>query len=372
MAAEQSSRTRRSLAWIIFNRVSIDAVKIRRRVLFLVNIGVPLVVGAITGQSQAALPAVVLGMLFGFADSEGPLLSRLRLLALDAGCIVAGASAGYFARNNPAALWSVFVAMALAVGMAPRAGRELLLTGRHAIMAFMVAAAIPTISLIELSYLFGVLLLAAVTRTVDYMIAGRLPRQRAAPLQMPSGRGSWLRFAIAFAGAATAALWLGETLDPIHTIWVVTTTLVVMQPDARASYRRIVERIAGTFAGVFIAWKITMGFHSVPVICAAILIVAPLIPHHLANRYWLHTALIALLVLLAYDFAELDTQGISKLLPERVIDMLLGCATALVGTAVAFPRGVVAEIDDAADAPLSSRVSRHRKPRAVGGDDGLD
>ena len=114
------------------------------------------------------------------------------------------------------------------------------------------------------------------------------------------------------AGAATAALWIGGTLDPIHTIWVVTTTIVVLQPDARASYRRIVERIAGTFAGVFAAWMITMGSKSEAVVCAAILVVAPLIPHHLANRYWLHTALIALMVLLAYDLSELHSQGIEN------------------------------------------------------------
>lgn len=362
----------RSLARIGFNRVAIDAAKIRRGALFLVNIGVPLLAGAITGQSHAALAAVILGMLFGFADSEGPLLSRLRLLALDAGCIIAGASAGYLARSNPLVLWPVFVVMALAVGMAPRAGRELLLTGRHAIMAFTVAAAIPTVSLLELSYLFGVLLLAAVTRTVDYLIAGRLPRQPAAPLQMPSGRGGWLRFALAFAGAATAALWLGGTLDPIHTIWVVTTTLVVMQPDARASYRRIVERIAGTFAGVFVAWMITLGFQSAAVICVAILLVAPLIPHHLAKRYWLHTALIALMVLLAYDLAELDTEGIAKLLPERVIDMLLGCAMALVGTAAAFPREAVAEIGGRVEETPTGQPSPRRKRHAVGSDDGSD
>jgi uncharacterized membrane protein YccC len=52
-----------------------------------------------------------------------------------------------------------------------------------------------------------------------------------------------LRFALGFAAAATAALWPGRPLDPVHIIWVVTTTLIVMQGDARASYRRIVERI---------------------------------------------------------------------------------------------------------------------------------
>ena len=61
-------------------------------------------------------------------------------------------------------------------------------------------------------------------------------------------------------------MWLDGTLDPIHIIWVVATTLVVMQPDARASYRRDVERIAGTFAGVLVAWVITVVFHAPVVI----------------------------------------------------------------------------------------------------------
>jgi hypothetical protein len=331
--------------------VSIDGPKIRRAAIFLVNIGVPLVVSVARGESQAALAGVILGMLFGFADNSGALAGRLRLLALDSGCIVAGGLIGYFSRGNPALLWPVFVAMALAVGMAPRAGREPLLAGRHAIMAFTVAAAIPILDPLEFYYLAGVVLLAAASRTIDHLIAGPLPPQRVAPLQMPSGHGGWFRFAVAFAGAATAALWLGGTLDPIHTIWVVTTTLVVMQPDARASYKRVVERIAGTFAGVFVAWIITRGFHTPPAICVFILLVAPLIPHHLANRYWLHTALIALLVLLAYDVAELDTAGIAKLLPERVIDMLLGCAMALVGTAAAFPRMAVIEEEPTVAAP---------------------
>jgi hypothetical protein len=93
-------------------------------------------------------------------------------------------------------------------------------------------------------------------------------------------------------------------------------------------------------------------------------VVAPFIPHHLANRYWLHTALIALVVLLAYDLAELHAEGIAKLLPERVIDMLIGCAMALVGTAVAFPRAAVTEVGGPADKPKNRTV--------VDRDDGSD
>jgi uncharacterized membrane protein YccC len=371
MDMEQDAKPPQDLLGIPTGGLGIDAAQIRRGALFLVNIGVPLLVGAINGQSQAALAVVIVGMLFGFADNDGPLSSRLRLLVLDAGCITAGGLVGYLCRSDAAVLWPMFVAITFAVGLAARTGREWLLAGRHTAMAFVVAVAIPSFSILEIWYLLGVVLLAAASRTVDYLVAGPLPRQPAAPLQLPSGRAGWLRFAVAFAGAATAALWLGETHDPIHTIWVVTTTLVVMQPDARASYRRIVERIAGTFAGVFVAWMITLGFHSAAVLCACILVVAPFIPHHLANRYWLHTALIALLVLLAYDLAELD-QGIGKLLPERVIDMLLGCAMALVGTAFAFPRAAVAGLDGLVDEAPGGEGSGHDKGAAARLDDGSD
>jgi uncharacterized membrane protein YccC len=261
-----------------------------------------------------------------------------------------------------------FVGLALGIGLAPLTGRMLPLTGRHAAMAFTVAAALPvTFNLPQAGYLFGVFQLAAAARTVDYLIAGPLPRQPAVPLQPPSGHGGWLRYALAFAGAATAALWIGQALDPTHTIWVVATTLVVMQADARLSYRRIVERIAGTFAGVAAAWVIT-GSQSIALISTCVLVVAPLIPHHLASRYWLHTALIALMILLAYDLAEFDSESISKLLFERVIDMLLGCTIALVGTAAAFPRTAVTELDSLAEEEpdAAGKERSGRTPRASG------
>ena len=347
----------------------VDASHVRRGLQFLINIGTPLLIGMLRGESQMALPAVIVGMAFGFADSGGPLPSRLRFLALDALCIGGGAVLGYFARSHAALLVPFFVGLTLGVGLAPLTGRMLPLAGRHAAMAFTVAAASPvTFNLVQAVYLLGVFLLAAAARTVDYLIAGPLPRQPAAPLQPPSGHAGWLRFALAFAGAATAALWIGEALDPTHTIWVVATTLVVMQADARLSYRRIVERIAGTFAGVIAAWAIT-GSQSIVLICACILVVAPLIPHHLANRYWLHTALIALMILLVYDLAEFDSQSISKLLFERVIDMLLGCAIALVGTAAAFPRAAVADLDRLAEnePEAASQEGPDHAPR-VGGE----
>jgi hypothetical protein len=323
---------------------SLDAAQVRRGALFLINIGVPVIVGVLRKEPEGALAGAVVGMLLAFADNDGELPGRLRLLAVDAAAIAGGGIIGWLCRDSAAALWSVFVAITLSVGMAARGGREPLLAGRHCAMAFTVAAAIPAFPLYQLWYLFGVLALNAASRTVDHLLADKLPLQPSAPLQTPSGQSGWLRFALAFSGAAVAALLIGKTLDPTHAVWVVITTLVVTQPDARGNYRRIVERVIGTFAGVIAAWAVAMLFRSTAVVTIAIVAVAPFIPN-LAKRYWLHTALIALMVLLAYDLT-LISHHIVNLLTQRLQDVLLGCALALCGTAVAFPHEAAAELED--------------------------
>jgi uncharacterized membrane protein YccC len=75
-------------------------------------------------------------------------------------------------------------------------------------------------------------------------------------------------------------------------------------------------------------------------------------PHHLAHRYWLHTALIAVMVLLTCDLTLLGTRGNAALLTERLEDILLGCAIALCGTAAAFPHKAALGFDQlVGDAP---------------------
>lgn len=327
----------------------IDTATIRRGALFLVNIGAPVIVGVARHETEAALLGAVIGMILAFADNDGALSGRLRLLAVDALALAAGGLVGYlFCRHAERVFWPLFVVLTFAVALAARHGREPLLAGRHCAVAFIVAAGIPAFQIFQLWYLAGVFLLCAVSRTIDHLLFGPLPRLPAAPLQTPSDLGGWLRFAVCFAVTACAGLLIGDALGELHRYWIAITTIMVMQADAKASYRRIVERIAGTFAGVIVAWGITAAFHSAAVVCAAIVIVAPLIPHHVNQRYWLHTGLIALMVLLAYDLTLLGSAAISRLLLERLTDILLGCAIALVGTAAAFPRTTAAELDSLA------------------------
>ena len=194
----------------------VDWGQFRRGALFLVNIGVPVIIGLLRHQPDAALLGAVVGMLLAFADNDRELPGRLRLLALDAVMIAGGGIIGRLCRDSAPALWAVFVAITLSVGMAARGGREALVTGRHCAMAFTVAAGHSGIS--ELSALVSLRRYRADRSGahVDHLLSGPLPLQPAAPLQMPSGQSGW--FALRWPFPAQRSPPLDRTRRSIRSI----------------------------------------------------------------------------------------------------------------------------------------------------------
>lgn len=311
---------------------------LRRGALFLINIGIPITAGVVMRQVQPTLIAAVAGMVLSFADNDGPLSGRLRLLLFDVAAISMAGLISHVSAGTPPLHWVLLAAVTFATGLAAGGGREPVIIGRHSAIAFIVAAAYPAFAISALIYLGGAVLVNVASRSVDHLLFGPLPLLPQVPMQKPASYGGWFRFALAFATTAVAGMWIGDRLGEQHGYWVVITTLMVMQPDAIASSMRIIQRIGGTVAGVAVAWGIALAVHSQIAIYAAIMVVAPLIPHHLTQRYWLHTGLIALLVLLAFDLAQFNSQGMGRLPLERIQDIFIGCALALLGTMAAFPR----------------------------------
>jgi hypothetical protein len=319
----------------------------RRGQIFLINVGVPVVTAVALGQSQVALLGGMGALVLSFADNEKELPGRLALLAGVAASMALGGLCGFFLRNHSHFFWPVFLLIVFGVGMAARAGRDVLIASRNGAVAFSAMAGVTGFETFDLWLLGGVVLLNVLTRITDHLIFGPLPRIAAGPQpQRPSGHIGWLRFALAYALATGSAMWIGLLLDPSHAVWVVATTLLVMQADARASYQRILERVEGTFAGVVVAWGLASLVRDKTLVTAMAVLVVPFIPHHVGQRYWLHTALVALFILLVYDISAASVSDLDQLLGERLKDMLLGCTLAVVGTAIAFPR-------DASDPPAN-------------------
>lgn len=313
----------------------------RRGLLFLLGVGVPFLTGLVLRNPAGALLGAMTGLILSFGDDDGPLQRRLILLVYIAGGVAIGGVLGILLHGFAWPIWIVFAVGTFASGWFLGVGKAQTLAARFGSMALVVTSGAPEFHLDELAFAVGAVLCIALLRTIDHLVFGRLAQQKPRPRRVPSG--GWLRFALAYAAAACASLAIGVAVDPGRALWVVVTTLVVMQPDARASYVLIVQRIAGTVLGVVAAYAVTRFVHLHGVITALLLGVAALIPHHLQNRYWLHTALIALLVLLIYDLGTADPHAVAGLLVERLQDVLLGGGIALMGTLVAFPRNPPAE-----------------------------
>lgn len=307
---------------------------LRRGLIFATNIGLPCIAADLAGQQQLVLYCGFIGIFFSFADTDGALANRWAIGALVFVGVVCGGLIGHLFGAITPTFWIVYALLLFVAGYANQTGRTAHLASRYSAIALVVGLSIPPLTPSDLLYLAFPISVVFVTRTLDQLIAGRSTPPVRLIMTPPATQAGWLRFALAYAGAGCAALWFAQTVSPDRLMWVPAITLAVLLPDMRASYQRIVDTMLGAFFGAVLAWFLTEWLRAASLIYAGILLLSFLLPSQLP-RFWLHTAILAALILLLFDLAYLHNFD-QKLLVERLQDMLLGCGIALVGTTVAF------------------------------------
>jgi fusaric acid resistance family protein len=309
----------------------------RRAILFLVNIGLPILVGVVWGDTSAALIGGITGLLLSLADTEGTLASRFRLTLLVAAGIVVGGVLGGWLNSVRPVFWAAFFIAVFAAGLLNRLGKGPHFALRFGAISLAVVASLPTIVPQEYAYFAATVLLCLLSRTVDHLLNGPLaftgPWLGAASLD----RWGWTRFALAYALSATAGLWIGLESGSIRAVWASAITLVLMVPDVRSTYSRVFGGMAGTALAVSTVWLVTAVSHAPALLCAAIFLAAFLLPSQV-TRFWAFSGMIAVIVLLAWDLASGDPRLEPTLLIERMHDMGIGAALVLVFTAAMFPQ----------------------------------
>jgi hypothetical protein len=317
-----------------------NLVTLRRRALFVIAIGYAVVLAVVLAQWQMALVGGMAAMVLSFSDDDGPLASRLGMMATATVGAIAGGIVGQIVGVS-ALFWPLFLVAAFAAGWLYRGARRPQLGARVFAISLSIIAGAPTLTAGELELLASVLAVCTLARVIDHLLFGPLPGDAGARSPgAPSSTAQWLTFALVYAACATVGFAIGFAIAPARAIWVSITTLVVMQPDDAGNYRRILERVAGTVVGVLAAFVLTLVLRTPDELAAAMVVVAALLPHPLRRRYWLQTALIALLVLLAYAAATAagsDHDSMTTLFVARLADVSLGAILALIGTAIAFP-----------------------------------
>ncbi len=309
----------------------------RRGILFVINIGVPILVGVLLGETSAALIGGITGLLLSLADTEGPLDGRLKLTLMVAGGIVVGGALGQWLNLVRPVFWVAFFVAVFAAGLLNQLGKGPHFALRFGAISLAVVASLPEIVPQEYAYFAGTVLLCLLSRTADHLVNG--PLHFAGPWlgNATFDRWGWTRFALAYALSATVGLWIGIASGNVRAVWTSAITLVLMVPEVRMTYRRVFGGLAGTALAVCTVWLVTSISHSPGLLCATILLVAFLLPSQVM-RFWAFSGMIAIIVLLAWDLASDDPRLQPALLVERMEDMAIGAALVLMFTAALFPR----------------------------------
>ena len=310
---------------------------LRRGTLSLISIGAPIVVGVVSGQAGAGLVGGITGLLLALSDTEGSLVSRLGTTAGVALGIGVGGLLGAWLASVQPIFWIVFFVGIFAAGLLNQVGKGPHFAVRFGAIAFAVIAGLPELAPETLWYFAGTVALCLVAKLIDQLGNGPLPDGAPWPGSIEASLSHWLRFALAYAIAASAGLWIGVQSGSVRAVWTSAIVLVLMLPDIRLTYTRIVEGPIGTVLAALMVWLLNLAAAPQAVLLAAILLFAFILPSQLP-RFWLFSGLIAAIVLMAWALASGDPTLEPLLLWERLEDTLIAAGLVSCVTLLFFPR----------------------------------
>ncbi len=313
-----------------------------RGVVALAGICAAVAIGQLAAHPAGHYVTPACAFLMTLADMEGRISRRLKILGV---ATIAMAIAGEFALLlAPHTGWyeCLLVLLALIAGSAAWAGSPWLQSTRFALLTALLIGNAPGLGLLEFP---GLLVMAALAIALaryleNYFVAdtreGEYCSWRRARYVLKLVRPLALRFALAYTLAGACGYLLGKSVDSVHPTWVTVSTFVTMWPGLARSYERIVQRIFGTLIGAVVSLALVHLISDIHVLTVIGLALLFFVPHFLRRNYWLHSALVLVFILIAVQINALSSMGTQELISERIRDVLIGCALAVIGTLFAF------------------------------------
>jgi len=150
------------------------------------------------------------------------------------------------------------------------------------------------------------------------------------------------RHALRLALALLVGYAVLRAIHPTHGYWILLTTLLVCQPSYGATRRRLLQRVAGTVAGLVLGWAtlklLPFGPWQMPlVVLSGVVFFAARL-----RRYTLATTAITLFVVLCFNQVG---SGYDVMLP-RLLDTLIGAAIAALAMRFVLPDWQGRRFDD--------------------------
>ncbi len=305
------------------------------------NIAMAIVLAYLLKQPSAAYLAVGFALFFTLSDAEGTLAMRLHAIGWAAGFMALGSITALLVIGQPVAIVAAFCILTFVAGVLSWAGLPFLRAPRFGavIFCFVLASDLQSLSL-ALLLLAGTFVTAGLWVTLEHVLVPDTTRTAYSTFAIAwrlinADRYTVLRFASCYLIASAIGWSAGRAIDETHPTWVAISVLVVMWPDWQTSYRRVLQRVFGTLIGAAIALVVAPRIEDPRLLIAIIVALFFFIPFGVRRNYWLHCALMALVVFFAMNIATDD--GFTRhAVEERVADIVLGCSIAILGTLFAF------------------------------------
>ena len=237
---------------------------ISRSAVFGIGIGVPVAACLAVGGPALALFAGVGAINALFTDPRRGVAVRLISIGVAIGAMLMVALLGTTMRQSPNLALAVAVAFAFPAGLVPPVFPYVSMVAKLLPLTIIVVATgvFPT-GHVVLGFMVGTVfatLATIVEATLQRMVPNADPMHELVALWR--GKRNDLAYAFAFTGAVALALVAAGALEATHPLWAAVAALFVMHPDPDRSMRCIAQRIAGTFAGVAIAWALVHSIDS--------------------------------------------------------------------------------------------------------------
>ena len=134
------------------------------------------------------------------------------------------------------------------------------------------------------------------------------------------------RHALRVTIAVAIGFWLGRILPLTNAYWIVMTTLIIMKPGYSLTKQRNTQRIVGTAIGCAVSIALILTVHSPPILLAVMFASMVMSYSLLLFNYAASVVFTSSYVLLLVD---LLATGSLRLIGERAIDTVIGCALAI-------------------------------------------
>lgn len=329
----------------------------------MVCTGTPFIAGLILQRPIDGMLASILGMLMMLNDFGGDLRQRLQgqailLVALLIGSCLstliywgAAHDAHWHDRLLPFVI--VLLCFTFFAGWVQGSGKLLESFSRNIALALIVVTEIPHVDTTMKLFFVGSAALSIMARVIDHWMVPRPKDPEILPIDKNfstarDGSNAGKRYASVYSICIVSGLLLGVFIGTSKPYWVAITVMMTMRPDAELNFTRSMQRIVGTLIGISVAALTVHYIHDVWYIAVIVLLIGLALPHGFPLNYGVHCTLLALFVMLLYTVATAQYGGEENILRERVYDVLLGCAIALIGNAIAFPRKKVSNTDEEA------------------------